>query len=346
MTGGTPDGRSRTAARLSGTRLLITGASGFIGRRLALALAREGPMEVRLLLRKTSRREGLEEAPFRVIEGDLRSPASLEAAAEGVDYVFHLAGLTRAKGLEEFLRVNAEGTELLARAVAARAPGLRRFVHMSSLAAVGPARDGEPLTEEAPPEPVTWYGRSKLESEVALLRGLGDRPWTILRPPAVYGPGERDLFQFFKMVRGRVAPLLGFRRTRLSLVYGDDLVDVVLRAAVAPTTVGRRYFVCHPEIVTDLDFVRAVEGALARRAWKPRLPLALGWTLGAFSSFFVSPLCKRPPLFTLQRMLDIAQPAWICDGSALAADLGPICPTDIVHGTALAASWYREEGWL
>ncbi|HGY92581.1 MAG TPA: NAD-dependent epimerase/dehydratase family protein [Planctomycetes bacterium] len=346
MTGGTPDSPARSAARLAGAHVLVTGASGFIGRRLAAALAREGPAEVRLLLRRTSRREGLEGDPFRVVEGDLRSQASLEAAADGVDYVFHLAGLTRAKGLEEFLRVNAEGTELLARAVAAKAPGLRRFVHMSSLAAVGPARNGEPLTEEAPCEPVTWYGRSKLESEGALLRGLGDRPWTILRPPAVYGPGERDLFQFFKMVRGRVAPLLGFRRTRLSFVYGDDLVDAALRAAVAPATMGRRYFVCHPEIVTDLDFVHAVEGALSRRAWKPRLPLALGWALGAFSSFFMTPICKRPPLFTLQRMIDIAQPAWTCDGSALAADLGPICPTDIVRGTALAAAWYRKEGWL
>ena len=189
-------------------KALVTGASGFIGSTLVEDLGKAG-IEVFALLRKTSDVSNLRDARFTRVEGDLSSAESLKRAVEGMDYVFHLAGATMAPSREAFFRHNAEGTRLLAEAVAAVNPGLKRFVHVSSLAAAGPATAVEsPRAEHEPSRPVSDYGASKLQGEVEILKHKDRFPIAIVRPPMVYGTRDKGVYVVIKTVAGRLAPVM------------------------------------------------------------------------------------------------------------------------------------------
>ncbi len=328
----------------AGRSVLVTGVSGFIGARLVRRLSDMGPREVRALVRSTSSRALVSDLDLRFVSGDLAEGSGLEEALEGVDLVFHLAGLTRARSLEEFLAVNAAGTARLAGAAAA--VGVGRFVHTSSLAAVGPCPAGlDALDEDSPCRPVTWYGQSKLASETALVTASGTMPWTIVRPPGVYGPGERDFLTMFRMVRNRFAPILGMKPKSYSFVFAEDLVEAMLRLSVADTARGRTYFVAEPGVHSDEAMLAYIEEALDRRALKPRLPHFLAGGIAALNDL-VAPLLKRPPLLSGQKMRELRPERWVVDCSRLARDLDFVCPTGLREGLALTAAWYREKGWL
>ncbi|MCB9832347.1 MAG: NAD-dependent epimerase/dehydratase family protein [Planctomycetes bacterium] len=322
----------------------MTGVSGFIGARLARRLVVAGVAEIRALMRPSSSRELIADLPLVPVLGDLEGGAELEPALEGVDLVFHLAGLTRARSLAEFRRVNAEGTARLA-AAAARA-GVGRFIHTSSLAAVGPNPVGvATLDEDAPCRPVTWYGQSKMESEERLVDAIGEVPWTIVRPPGVYGPGERDFLTMFRMVSRRFAPILGLRPKAYSFVYSEDLIEGMLRLGLAPGAERGRYFVAAPGVHSDAEMLGYIEAALGRRALKPRLPHLLAGGLAALNDL-VAPLMKRPPLLSGQKMRELRPERWVVDCSRLERDTGFVCPTGLAEGIRLTAAWYRDQGWI
>ncbi len=171
-----------------GAAALVTGATGFIGSHLVEVLVSRG-WRVRCLVRRPAELpEGAE-----AVHGDLAG-AGLERAAAGVEVVFHLAGVTKARRAREYYEGNARGTAALVEACA----GVPRFVHVSSLAAVGPSADSVPLTEDAEPAPFTHYGKSKLEAErIVRASALGERA-VIVRPPVVYGPRDTDVLHFFR----------------------------------------------------------------------------------------------------------------------------------------------------
>lgn len=324
--------------------MLVTGVSGFIGARLVRRLAGVPGLGLRALVRANSARDHLADLELELVLGDLATGAGLDEALRDVDVVFHLAGLTRARSLAEFVAVNAEGTARLA-AAAARA-GVRHFVHTSSLAAVGPNPEGvSALDEEAPCRPVTWYGESKRRSEDRLRETIGAVPFTIVRPPGVYGPGERDFLTMFRMVARRFAPILGTRPKSYSFVYSEDLVEAMLRLALAPAAMGRTYFVAEPEVHTDEEMLAFIEAALGRRAFRPRLPHLLVRPLAALNDL-LSPLLARPPLLSGQKMRELLPARWVVDPGRLRRDVGFVCPTGLAEGVRRTALWYREQGWL
>ena len=323
----------------------LTGATGFLGRRFVARLASQGAPGVACLVRDPAKASF--EGPdgfVRVVAGDLDDAEALRDLVSQCRTVIHLAALTRAKTRDEMMRVNRDGTRRVAEAFLSAAPDDARFVHVSSLAAFGPAPGDRAIDEDSPPRPITWYGESKLASEAVTHRLLGDRA-VILRPPAVYGPGERDIFTLFRMVRRRLAPIVGFGRKRLSLVFADDFVDVALRIAHLAGAAGAGWFVTGREDVTASGLVQAIERALGTRALKPRVPHALVYLLGAAGSCSAH-LRKRPPLLTLQRYRDLAASSWTCDGSRLAAATGLGCPTGLEEGLARTVAWYRAAGWI
>ncbi len=193
-------------------RILVTGATGFFGSHIAEQLAREGHT-MRVLVRRTSDRSFLRGLECEEALGDVTQPETLSAAVEGVEAVVHAAGLVKARSAQEFQAVNAQGTSNLLSALDSISH-LRRFVYISSLAAHGPSEDGRPRPLDAPPNPVTAYGRSKLRAEELVRSWAGDgRSAAIIRPPVIYGPRDRELLPFFRLTRRRLAPLWATART-------------------------------------------------------------------------------------------------------------------------------------
>src|SRR5208283_1189048 len=177
-------------------RILITGATGFIGSHLADALHNKG-YQLRCLVRTTSSHEWIKHLPVEYAYGGLFDTKALNKAVENVDYIYHVAGLTKAKSRAEYFHGNHIATKNLLDAVLIANPNIKRFVHISSQAAVGPSAGGIPINEQTPFHPITAYGESKMEAEKECLGRMNKLPITITRPPAVYGPRDKDVFAFF-----------------------------------------------------------------------------------------------------------------------------------------------------
>ena len=203
-------------------RICITGATGFVGSHAARRLAEAGH-DLRLLTRASSDLSAVDGIDYERVLGDLGDGSGLADACRDVDAVVHVAGLTGSADPARFHRVNAQGTEALT--VAARQAGVRRFLYISSLAALGPsALPEDPMST---PHPVSDYGRSKLEGERLAVEARGDMALEVLRPPAVYGPRDSGLLPFFKMAKRRYITRLGDGRRRVSMIYGPDLADAI-----------------------------------------------------------------------------------------------------------------------
>lgn len=333
-------------------KVFVTGGTGFVGSHLIPALLARGD-DVACLVRDPSKAERVfaGSAKPRMVPGDLGNREALLEGARGADVVFHVAGLIAARSREEFFRANAEGTRRVAEAVVAAAPGLRRFVYVSSLAAAGPSRRGEALVETFPARPLTAYGRSKLAGEAVLAEF--DFPWTVVRPPVIYGPRDAEMYRVFRLASLGVAAVFGSGHQELSFVFIDDLVDALLRAADAPAPRGL-YFAAHPEVVTSRTLVTAVHRAVR----------SIGREQAVEGSPFIVPIpglvargalwlseraaavAGRTTVLTLDKANEFLAEAWVCSPAALQRDTGWNPQWELARGLARTARWYREVGWL
>jgi nucleoside-diphosphate-sugar epimerase len=273
--------------------------------------------------------------------GDLDTPAACARLVESADVVFHVAGLVAARSSAEFFGVNRDGTARLV--AAARAAGVARFVYVSSLAVTGPSARGVPLDETGAPGPVTPYGRSKAAGEDVVR--AGGVPFTIVRPPAVYGPRDRELLRVFRMARSGWAPLLGDGRQELSLVHAADLAEALVAAAGSAATLGRTYHAAHTESLTQRAFVEAIGRAVGRRVRIVPLPPACV-RIALHVSGVAARLAGTATLLSPEKADEFLAPAWTCTSAALARDAGWTATIALDHGLAETAAWYREAGWL
>lgn len=321
-------------------KALVTGATGFVGSHLVDALRRHHA-EVTALVRTAAKARALEGSGVRLVAGDLHDPAALQRAAADQDVVFHVAGLVAARDEAEFLRTNREGTARVLEA--ARRAGVRRFVLVSSMAAGGPSAPGSPRTGAEPPRPVTAYGRSKLAAE-ELVRAAG-LPWTILRPPMVYGPGDREVLKVFRLARLGLGPVFGEGTQELSAVHGGDLARALVTAALAERAVGRLYYPCHPETFTSTAFVRSVGAALGRSVRVVRVPRPLGAAALSVTSA-AARLSGRSTILTPDKANEFFQPAWTGDPRPFVEETGWSPEFSLESGLAHTYRWYRSAGWL
>jgi nucleoside-diphosphate-sugar epimerase len=317
-------------------RVAVTGASGFIGRHLVERLAALGDA-VRAIHRPDSRRSA--PAGAAVVRAPLEVSALTEAF-RGVDVVVHLAGVVSATRTADFFDVNVRGTRAVAQA--ARAAGAR-LVHISSLAAAGPAPPTAPRSEDDRPAPITPYGDSKLEGErvVAATQGLA---WTILRPGIVYGPGDRALLPLFKWARIGVMPLVGRASAAYSIVHVSDLVRTI-EAAIASGSAGDTLFVGHPEPASAralLERVRDAVGGAALVVPVPDLLLRRASLAGDVGGA----IRGRPLVINRRRYAELASEGFVCRVDRLREHLGVTAQMDLSTGLAQTAEWYREAGWL
>src|SRR5262249_43198890 len=273
-------------------KVLVTGATGFVGSHLAEALRRRGD-DVTALARSAAKAQSLIPLGVRIIPGDLADRAALARAVEGQDVIYHVAGVTAALSETDFMNANREGTRNLVEA--AQVAGSPRFVLVSSMAAGGPSPPGNPVKGDEPPRPVTAYGRSKLAAEEVVKASR--LAWTIIRPPIVYGPRDHEVLKVFRIARLGIAPVFGDGSQELSAIHGADLADALIAAAVTPATSRRIYYASHPDVFTSVRFVRSVAGAMGRPVAVVKVPLAVGRGILAMTET-AARLTRHPTILT------------------------------------------------
>jgi nucleoside-diphosphate-sugar epimerase len=323
--------------------VFLTGGTGFVGGHVARVLVEQG-WTVRLLARDPRRAQGplLEGLKVEVVPGDLSDPSRVAASLSGVDAVVHLAGLVKARTLEQYREVNARGTERLLVTAAKVAPEAI-FLLVSSQAAAGPQRDGRPVTAADPALPVSWYGISKVEAEAAVAR-IWKGPWVILRPGVVFGPGDPALFHYFRMAARGWLPVPS-PRTRFQIIAAEQAALAIARAASRRDLAGVTAFLCDPDPVTIGHLVRLI-GSLPERP--PRVfdvPRAAVRLIG-YGETLVETVTRRSRPFNADKAAELLAGDWVCDGSAIRQALALPAPGPLQPALRATWDWYRAAGWL
>jgi len=323
-------------------KVVLTGASGFIGSRLRDALLATGNDVVALVRPSSPPATRGRSAPV-----DYADEASLRAVfeREQPDYVFHVAGATKGVSAEDFARGNVMPTQSLVRALKATETPLSRFVLVSSSTAYGPSNAGPPVREEDAPRPVELYGQSKLEAERVLAREAEGLPWTIVRPSGVYGPADVDTLVLFRSARSGINLFYGNHAKRASMVYVDDLVDALVLAAQEPRALGESYFICDGVHYTWRDIQAHIVAAVGKRTLDLNLP---AWTVQVAARLgeLATAVDQKPRLLNRQKALMDAQSAWLCTHEKARAHFAYVPRIDMAEGTRRAYAWYREHSWL
>jgi nucleoside-diphosphate-sugar epimerase len=287
---------------------------------------------------------GLDQLPLEPAVGDLSeaSGAMLGKAMRDCQAIVHVAGLVKARSLEEYREANARGTERLLAAAGESAPGAL-FLLVSSQAAAGPARAGRVVGEEDAASPVSWYGRSKLEAEEAVER-TWKGPWIVLRPGVVYGPADRGLLTLFReAARGWIPVPAG--GSRIQVIYAPQAALGIVRAAARPDLSGRRGFLCDPEPVTVRGFAQRLSRLPDRPARLVSIPDSIVRLAGAAESLRETITGRSRP-FNADKVREILAGDWLCDSAPMRRDLGLPPPYSLEDGLRETWDWYKRLGWL
>ena len=323
-------------------KTFVTGANGFVGSHLTAALAARGDT-VLALARQPAMHAALKAVGAIPVAGSLENERSLLTALAGVEVVYHVAGVTAAKDEAEYFAVNEAGTRRLLDAVRKAAPNLRRLVYISSLAALGPSPRGVALTEDAECRPLTAYGRSKLAGELAV-RGAG-LPWSVVRPPSVYGPGDRAFLQIFQLVRRGIAPVFGTGAQELSLVYIADLVRAIILAGTHDAALNQIFHTAHRDVTLSRDVAKAAGAAIGKTPVVIPVPGFLAKPIVWAISRVAASRGRRTSLGP-ERLAEFLAPSWVMSVAKAERMIGWKAETGVMEGMALTAAWYRKEGWL
>lgn len=326
-------------------KVLLTGANGFVGSHILDRLLVQ-QVDVVVLLRASSDRKFIaaQLAKTDVRTGGIDQPKTLDAALEGVTHVIHCAGATKALNAEGFFAVNQTGTRNLVAAVNRRGGQIQRFVHISSLAAAGPATSDKPKREADVPAPVSDYGRSKLAAEREVIDGC-KVDWTIIRPPAVYGPRDAEFLRLFKAVKSHVLPRFGGGRQQLTLVYVEDLAAAIVAALTHSNASREVFFAGSPAVVTAAELAQCI--ATESGGWTIPLPLPNFILCAACQvAEFKSRVTKRANVLNAQKWAELKAPGWVCDVTRFRSEVGYECRTTLREGIVKTRDWYRAQGWL
>ena len=337
---------------MNAKRILITGASGFIGSFLVEKALREG-YETWAGVRKSSSREYLKDDRIQFLDlsfGDknkLKEQLShFKKNCGKFDYVVHNAGVTKCLDAEDFDKINFRYTANLIDALREVDAVPDKFVLMSSLSAfgVGDEENYTPIKITDTPNPNTAYGKSKLKAE-CYLRSMDDFPYIILRPTGVYGPREKDYFLMIKTVKSGLDVGAGFKPQHLTFIYVKDLVDAVFLGLKSELK-NKAYFVADGDVYTDREYTQLVKQVIEKKhVLSLKVPL---WILKAVSVLAesISRITKKSSTLNRDKYIIMKQRNWECDITPLVNDLGFTPKYNLKDGLTESVSWYKENGWL
>lgn len=322
-------------------KAFITGGTGFIGSHLVDSLIRDGGHELRCMVRKDEK--WLEGKPYKRVNCDLNNLPALQDAIEGVDVIVHLAGIVKAKETRIFEQVNVEATENLLR-IAQRSK-IPKIIILSSLAAAGPSYR-MPITEDSPMMPVSRYGESKKKME-EMIHKISDNKSTItiLRPSAVYGPREEDIYTFFQIAQKGICPIVGRGAGKaLSLAHVDDIVDGIKLAMAADHSGVKTYFLASERGYNWHEIRDATSAALGRKLLTLNVPAGMVKTVGTVSETAASFFGKYP-VMNEDKAKEMVL-SWECSVEKAQKELGYKQRVSLMDGIEQTISWYKLHNWL
>ena len=329
-------------------KILITGASGFIGSFIAEEALNRG-METWVAVRATSSRRYLKDSRLHFIELNLASYDEMCRQLKGhcFDYVVHAAGATKCLHRADFERVNTFGTENLVWAIKSSGIRLKKFIYLSSLSVFGAIREHQPyqdIRDTDHPRPNTAYGRSKLKAE-RFLDAVQDFPVVTLRPTGVYGSRERDYFLMAKSVKRHIDFAAGFRRQDITFVYVKDVVQAVF-LALDHGVAGRKYFLSDGEVYSSSTFSDLIRHELGD-PFMVRIKAPL-WVLRIVTFFgeYIGRITGKPSALNNDKYHILRQRNWRCDITLTRQDLGYSPQYNLSRGVKETIKWYKDHGWL
>jgi len=324
-------------------KALVTGGTGFLGSHLVESLI-EKKIQVRCLVRNPKKIKWLEGIDAEIISGDCSDRNSLTEAVKGVDYVFHIAGLVRGLTSDEVYKVNVKGTGNIVEAVAEQNPGIKKFVYVSSQAATGPSKDNKPLDESAAPNPVSHYGFSKLLGELEVQKYAKTIPITILRPPSIYGPRDKDIFVFFEYVKKGYFPMPEDKRF-INITYVTDIAEGVVSAGLSDNTAGKTYFLGDDTIYSWEDLAKILINTVNPKAKVKKLPKA-AFFLSAIIEELKAKTSKNPAVVSFDKLKELGQKYWLFSTVSAKNDFGYSPKIPLEKGIGITYQWYLKKGWL
>ena len=323
-------------------RVLVTGGTGFLGSHLVESLLDEPGVEVCALVRDPSKLRWLEGIDgVRLLAGGLGDVPRLPA---GLDCVYHLAGLTKTLRPSEYYTVNRDGTANLLRALEGQSERLR-FVHLSSLAAVGPSSPGRDVGEDDPPRPVSPYGESKLQAEGEVLKYKDRYSVVLLRASAIYGPRDEDFLEFFRWIKRGIKPVLG-RRKILSLVFVRDAVRACRLACAAIGPSGEIFNVADPRPYSWEEIGAIAAGLLGKKPVPICLPIWSAYLASMASEGVGRLLGGGNSLFNRSKVEQMRQYGWVADIRKARRELGFETIFSLEQGLGETIAWYLWKGLL
>jgi nucleoside-diphosphate-sugar epimerase len=325
-------------------KVLVTGANGFTGSYLCKRLLQRGD-QVRALVRRKSNLSLLKDVDVEYFYADISNGEPLDAAAKGVDVVFHIAALYRTEGVPKrvFYEVNVDGTERLLKA--AKAAGVSRFVHCSTVGVQGEIKN-PPATEQAPFNPGDHYQLSKMEGELLARRFFRERqlPGTVVRPVGIYGPGDSRFFKLFNFIQNGKFRMIGDGKVLYHMTYVEDLVEGIILAGEKDEALDEVFTIGGDEYVTLADLVDRISKILGKPVSQKSIPVWPVWVAGLVLEMICRPLRINPPLH--RRRLDFFIKDRAFDISKAKKLLGYQPKVKLDEGLRRTAQWYAEQGWF
>jgi dihydroflavonol-4-reductase len=335
-------------------RVLVTGATGFIGYHLVQALVEMG-VEVLCLVRSTSNISKLESFNVSFVEGDVTFKESLIDAVSAIDTVYHLAGSTAVIHADRYFQVNEVGTRNLV-GVCAQYSQPKRLVLVSSSAAAGPSPPDRPMKEDDPPHPISYYGRSKLAGEEAARQWAGVIPITIVRPPIVFGEYDREVFKMFDLVAHGWHLVPGWKKRDFSLIHAADLSKALILASKKGETLSTKdasldvpgqgiYFIADKWAPSYAELGPMMAEALDRKARILPVPGVFAWGV-ALVNEITARLRNQPNLLNLDKAKDGLTGSWVYSPIKAQQQLGFKPDATLFERIQQTGQWYKENGWL
>jgi len=321
----------------------VTGANGFVGSHLVDFLLQQGH-EVHAIVRQTSNLQWLEGKPITYHKCGLGDAAQLQQEIEGAHYIYHVAGVVKVPSLEDFIKGNVDMTRNVMEA-ASHIDTIKRVLIVSSMAATGHAEFGGDVNEESPLNPIEPYGISKVEQEKVAHSYADKVPYTIVRPPGVYGPRDTEILAFFKAINNGVSVLMGMKPKEMSLIHVKDLVQGMFQAATSENTINETYFLGSLECYDWKQLGDIASEVMNKKTWTIKIPHFILFIIGAIGQFLESVFGMDVAL-NKDRAYRITRPSWYCSSAKAVKDFGFEQTMSIEEGFEQTIKWYQEKGWL